>query len=192
MENFRQREGDESEPRRIKGRSVRREIAEIKNALQEQGYYDLPAKRQQFKIPFKWKSKANKFGKKSTENSILCFYLTKNGWLQGPMWLPVVGGNLIIYKNKGHEFIPSELWLIKIGLKTVPIYLIREIDRKPISNKDWDEVIARGGSTKDDEVLLKMLKLAMIEKVKTAMNQSLLYIIGGITALGIALYVIFA
>lgn len=143
-----------------------------------------------WKMPVKWKSKISKAHKKINRGKVLVIYLSAKGEIEEPMFLPILGGNIIIHKDKAHEFDPSDMYLMKTGNKLARVLIIREIDRKPVSNRDWSEVKARGDSTRDDEVLLKMLKLAMVEKVKKQMNKSLLWILG-LVAAGIVAYMIF-
>ena len=140
------------------------------------------ASKKEWKIPFKWKNNMRKSNGKANKDKVLVIYLSANYRIEPPMLLPVMGGNIVIYKDKAHEFDPSDLFLLKSGKNIVKVLIIREIDRKPVSNKDWAEVKQRGDSTRDDEVLLKMLKLAMVEKVKKAINTSFLWILGLIAA----------
>lgn len=160
-----------------------REIEEEKNN---------PKKKKVFKWGFKAKQNINKFGKKVTQNQILCDYLNKQGIWEGPMYLPIVGGNLIPYKNKGHEYFPNEVTYRKMGTKVVPIYVMREIDRKPVSNTDWNAVRDRKDDTDEDELLLKMLLMAGIDKSKKVEAKGILWILGILVAVGIVAYVIFA
>jgi len=149
-------------------------------------------KQKEFKLPLKWKSAARKSFNKQNEDKILCLYLSAKGQLHAPKFYPLVGGNIIIIKNKAHEYIPSETLYMKVSSKTFPIYFIREIDRKPVSNSDWNEVKERRDSTRNDEVILKMLKLAMVEKVKGQINKAIWWMLGlGIAALIVG-YLFFA
>ena len=61
----------------------------------------------------------------------------------------------------------------------------REIDRRPVSNLDWDEVKARGDSTDSDEILVKMVTKAVMEKAKTQINRGVIIVIGIIIAIGV-------
>jgi len=185
-------EGDSSQgSSKIKG--ISRELREMKEALNMAGYYKSKKEKKPLKFPVKWNAKIKKSQRKKSQDDVLVFYLTSKGELTHPFTVPILGGNLLIHKNKVHEFNPSDLLTMRIGAnKIVKTLIIREIDRKPVSNKDWDEVKKRGDSTRNDEVLLKMLKLAMIEKVKKQVNKGILWMIGLALALGVVAYVIFA
>lgn len=183
------REEDDSSSR---SSNLKRKIERLNEDIEKLKLENASGKKQKsFKMPWKWKTAVNKSFKKNNDDNILCWYLTAKGQWVGPMFVPLVGGNVLIVKNRAHEFIPSEMTWMKVGTKTCPIYVLRQIDRKPISNTDWNEVINRKDTTKDDEVILKMLKLAMIEKVKGAINKNILWIVGiGIAAVVIG-YMIF-
>lgn len=161
-----------------------KEIADLKEKQQ-------PEKKSIMKLPFKWKSQGDKYGKPATENKVLCDYLNKTGVWEGPMWQPIIGGELIIINNKAHKYRPSQLTFRRIGTKLIPVYVIREIDREPVCNIDWNKVKLRGDSTRNDELLLKMLLMAGIEKQKKPVNKGMMWILG-LVAAGIAAYVIFA
>lgn len=173
--------------------SVREEIEFLKNKVQEQELKNTGVDKKEFKWGWKAKSAANKFGKKVVENQILCDYLNKQGVWEGPVYLPIVGGNLIVYNNKGHEYRPREITFRKIGNKTIPIYVIREIDRKPVSNRDWNAVKLRGDHTRNDELLLKMLLMASVNKTEVKPQaKMILWIVGILALVGVVAYVIFA
>ena len=171
--------------------SLKNKIDNFEEELNQLKLKQASSKPTEFKFPFKWKNAANKSFSKLNQDKILCLYLSKKGQIIGPMFLDIYGGHIIIYKNKAHEYRPRELWFMKIGIKTVPVYIIREIDRKPVSNRDWDAVVARGDSTKNDELLLKMVKLAQLQKVAAAGGKAILYIVGGLIAAVVVGYVVF-
>lgn len=174
MENIRQRTASRERSSSISDKLDRlldsKEYEEEKKETKES--------EKSWKMPGKWKRSVGKAHKKVTRGKVLVMYLSAKGEIEPPMFLPILGGNIIIYKDKAHEFDPSDFYLMSSGNKIAKILIVREIDRKPVSNKDWADVKARGDSTRDDEVLLKMLKLAMVEKVKKAVNKSMLWLLG--------------
>jgi len=106
-----------------------------------------------FKWPMAWKSKANKSSKKP--DTVLIFYLNIKGEIQTPMIVPIYSGNMVIIKNKIHEVDPRAMWSLKLGMKTHKVLIIKEIDRRPVSNLDLDEIRKRGDATDSDEFLIK-------------------------------------
>jgi hypothetical protein len=102
---------------------------------------------------FKWSWKQKREMKKSFKfiDKILVFYYTITGDILGPRIFPIYSGNMIIISNKPYELDPRAVW--RMGkFKCVSI---KEIDRRPISNLDWDEVKKRGDATHSDEFLIK-------------------------------------
>ena len=113
--------------------------------------------------------------------------------------MPIFDGNMIVWKNKPYEFDPRAIWTI-LGMRGSPgAYLIKEIDRRPVRNKngrgiykdaavsnmDLDEIRARGDSTESDEFLIKAALKAQTAKMPKGMNMALIVIlvllgIGGI------------
>jgi len=145
-------------------------------------------KKKKWNIPFRWKATMNRSNRKHNHNKVLVLYLTANSKLESPQLLPLYAGNLIIYKDKAHEFDPRCLYSFRIGMKTYSVLILREIDRKPVSNLDWSEVKRRGDTTRNDEILLKMLRLAMVEKVKKAAGNMIFYLLGGLVIIGVVIY----
>jgi hypothetical protein len=106
-----------------------------------------------FKYPMAWKSKAQKSSKKP--DTVLVFYLNIKGEIQTPMIVPIYSGNMVIIRNKIHEVDPRAMWSLKLGMKTHKVLIIKEIDRRPVSNLDLDEIRRRGDATDSDEFLIK-------------------------------------
>jgi hypothetical protein len=171
--------------------SIRDEMNKMREDLKYQKYKeDTQKKKKEWAVPTKWKSVYNKSTKKSNENKVLVQYLTSRGTELPPMLLPLYSGNLIIYKDKVHEFDPRALYNLRVGNKMYKKLIIREMDRKPVANLDWSDVKARGDTTRNDEILLKMLRLAMIEKVKKQASAWMWYALGGLVALGVGYYLL--
>jgi hypothetical protein len=148
-------------------------------------------KTKQFKWPFKWRWKFNKSTKRVDDGSMLVIFLNKKNEIEPPRFMPIFSGNMIVWKNKPYEFDPRAIWRIK-GVKKQPsVYLIKEIDRRPvknpdgshkvikvgnkehivyssdaaISNMDVGEVRMRGDSTESDEFLIKAALKAQTSQV---------------------------
>lgn len=149
-------------------------------------------KTKQFKWPGRWKRKFSQTKRKKFTEMILVFFLNKKNEIEPPRFMPIFDGNMIIWKNKPYMFDPRAVWRIK-GMRGNPIsYLIKEIDRRPIMNKegkivysnaevtnmDIEEVRARGDSTESDEFLIKAALKAQTAKGKKAMNVTVLVILG--------------
>jgi len=150
---------------------------------------DTEKKKKELKYSFFWKSKIKRSAK--SKDRVLVWYLNARGIIEPPMLVPVYAGNVIIIKDRSHEFDPRALCNVKMGFKLYKTLLIREIDRKPFCNLDWNKVKERGDTTRNDEILLKMLRLAMVEKVKKAATNLIWWIIG-LGCGGLILYYIFA
>lgn len=145
-----------------------------------------------FKFPFKWNWKFRQARRKSNLEKVLILFLNKKNEIEPPIFVPIYSGNIIVYKNKAYEFDPRGIWRMK-GVRGYPsVYLIREIDRRPltnpntgkyirdkrgrlvyskdaaVSNLDIDEVRARGDSTESDEFLIKAALKAYTASKPTA------------------------
>lgn len=183
MENIRE---EQSEPKRnLKERLEKlEEEARLKELKEE-----TKKETKEWKWPWKWKSTINSAARNKEQNKILVLYLNIRGELEQPLMLPY-RDNMVIYKNKVHEFDPRAIITIRSGAKTVRALLIREIDRRPVSNLDWAEVRQRGDATDSDELLIKAaasLYLAREEK-KKPMNWTVLIIVGVLILGGIIFF----
>jgi len=152
---------------------------------------DTEEEQKPFKYPFKWKSAMNRSTGKAGENKVLVLYLNIKGEIEPPKLIPLYSGNIIIWKHKAYEFDPRATWTIKIKRKIVKVVVIREIDRRPVSNLDWDEIKARGDATDSDEILVKMVTKAQIEKAKTQINKGVIIVIGIIIVAAIVFFLFF-
>jgi len=71
----------------------------------------------------------------------------------------IIGGNLIVVNNKVHVLNPKRVW----KYKKLTFYIVREIDRQPVSNDDYDAVKARKDDTEADVPLIKAV-LGAVQK----------------------------
>ena len=72
----------------------------------------------------------------------------------------VVSGNIVVIDNKAHVLNPKEIW----RHKKMMWYIVREIDRKPVSNRDYHSVKKRKDDTEADAPLLKAVFGALQKK----------------------------
>jgi hypothetical protein len=133
-------------------------IRELLNQISEEQKHglqraDTEKKKKPFKWPGGWKSKANKASKK--RDFIMIWYLNIKGEIEQPLVVPIYSGNMVIIRNKIHEVDPRAMWNWKVGMKTHKVLIVREIDRRPVTNLDLDEVRKRGDATDSDEFLIK-------------------------------------
>lgn len=142
-------------------------------------------KKKFFKWPMSWKSKAGKSSKKP--DTVLVFYLNIKGEMQTPIIVPIYSGNMIIVKNKIHEVDPRAMWSLKLGMKTHKVLIIKEIDRRPVSNLDLDEIRKRGDSTDSDEFLIKAALRAQTAVAKKPIS-IWVWIILGIAVIGLLIF----
>lgn len=151
----------------------------------------------QFKWPFRWNRKFISAKRKRFSDMMLVIFLNKKNEMEPPKFMPIYDGNMVIWKNKPYEFDPRAVWRLK-GVRGVPqVYLIKEIDRRPVrndagrvvyrdaavSNMDLDEVRKRGDSTESDEFLIKAALKAQTSQTRKQVNIIAIVIIG-ILALG--------
>jgi len=139
--------------------------------------------KKQFKFPWKSRSEMRASTKKPAE--ILVFFLTITNEFLGPKLYPIYSGNMIIINNSPYELDPRAV--LKFG--KYKCIVSREIDRRPVSNLDLDEVKRRGDSTSSDEFLIKAAMRAITTTPKKKeMNKTLLVIIGIIVIGGLIFF----
>jgi hypothetical protein len=125
-------------------------------------------KQKKFKWPWKIRREMDKSLK--VRDQILVFYLNVRNELESPKLYPIYSGSMIIIRNKPYLLDPMSV----ISFGKYKCMIIREIDRKPVSNKDYKDVKARGDSTESDELLIKATLKAMIGPQKPAMNKNII------------------
>lgn len=132
------------------------------------------------KIPKRLKSLMKKMKKKS--GYVVVEYLTANYEIKF-MLCKIVSGNLVVVDNKVHKLNPDKIW--RLGKDSC--YILREIDRHPVSNDDYEQVRARGDDTDADVPLIKAV-LGAVQKSKTSAetNKNTMIIVGIVVAVVIA------
>lgn len=186
MENIRQERTSTSTPKLETKSTLNERLRKVEeNIKYGEMKEDTDKKQKPFKFPFKWRGPMNRSTGKAATDKVLMLYLNIKQEIEPPRLVPLYSGNIIIWKHKAFEFDPRACWTVQLGKKIVKCVIIREIDRRPVSNLDWDEVKARGDSTDSDEILVKMVTKAVMEKAKTQINKGIIIaiviaIIGGI------------
>lgn len=110
---------------------------------------------------FKFMRELKKLGKRADKeiDLVLVMYLTQKYQVLFKI-CRIVSGNIVIVNNKAHVLNPKHIWRYKKQLW----YIIREIDRKPVSNRDYETVRRRGDSTDEDIPLIKAVLGAVQRK----------------------------
>ena len=79
---------------------------------------------------------------------------------------------------------------MKIGFKTYKLLIIKEIDRRPVSNLDWDDIRRRGDATDSDEFLIKAaLKAQVTTTAKQVSKGIIFFILAAVVIGGIILFI---
>ena len=120
----------------------------------------LKNKKKKFKWPAKWKNIFKKSKKKKSQ--ILVWFLNIKGEIELPRLYPIYSSNMVIIQNRPYEVDPRSFW--RMGKYTCQI--IKGIDRRPVSNLDYEEIKRRGDSTHSDEFLIKAALQAFVGGIK--------------------------
>ena len=162
--------GYNSQPREM---TVKEELAEMKRLIQDgQKIEETKKDKRPFQFPRKWRGPMKRSLK--VPDRILVFYLNKFGKMEIPKLLPVLDGDMVVVHEKPYEVNPKAVW--RMGRYNV--YLIREIDRRPVSNEDYDEVKKRGDCTDSDVFLIKASQRAIQRQAKKELGKGVLIVIG--------------
>jgi hypothetical protein len=144
-------------------------------------------KKPAFQWPKLWSRTIEK-NSASRENAVV-LYFNQKGMIEDPRVVPIEAGNMVIIKGSPYEVDPRAFWLVKLGKNVHKILCIKEIDRRPISNLDIDEIRQRGDSTDSDSFLIKAaLKEQMTNKEKKPMPKWILWIIGAVVVGGLIFF----
>lgn len=111
---------------------------------------------------FKWKnSRFKSLAKDSMKKPdyILVMYLSLK-YEAKFMLCRIVSGNIIVIENKAHILDSQSTWRSGKDL----LYIIREIDRMPVSNKDWNSIKERKDDTEADVPIIKAILGAVQKK----------------------------
>ncbi len=133
----------------------------------------LKNRKNKFKWPRKWMKVFKQSRKKRKQ--ILVMFLNIKGEMEPPKLYPIYSSNMVIIQNRPYLVDPRSFW--RLGKYTLQI--IKGIDRRPVSNLDYDEIKKRGDSTDSDEFLIKAAMQAFAGGVKKKpVDKKLLWVIG--------------
>jgi len=143
-----------------------------------------PTKKKKFRLPMKVRKLMRQERKKP--NMVLILYLSRK-YQARFMLQRIVGGDTIVVNNKAHTLNPKAIYRMGKGV----FYVIREIDRKPVSNLDYNKVVRRRDDTESDVPLIKAV-LGAIQKKSAMPSKGVWIALAVIAAVAIILYFIFA
>ena len=120
--------------------------------------------------------------RRKKQGYVVVQYLTANYDIKFSL-CKIVSGNLVVIDNKVHQLDPDKIW--RLGKDSC--YILREIDRHPVSNDDYQEVKERGDDTDADVPLIKaVLGAIQKNKVSTETNKNAMIVVGVIAAIVVA------
>jgi hypothetical protein len=150
-------------------RELLNKLVEEKNQREKKA--DTKSSKKQWKWPRPWSAKMSKSQKKQAQDQVLVFYLNIKGEIEAPILQPLYSGNMVIIRNKVYEVDPRAFWTVKIGFKLYKVLLIKEIDRRPVSNLDYSEIRKRGDATDSDEFLIKAALRAQLSQTAKSISK---------------------
>ena len=145
--------------------------------------------KKDWKIPFKWRKTFNKSIKKSSVEKVLCFFINNKGELESPVLLPIINGNIIVYKYTIHKIDPTDILTLTYKKKFYKLLIYRLMDRKAISIRDYKQVKADGDSTENDEVLIKAMLTAKASQISKQQIGKGALVIGGLAIAGVIIWI---
>jgi hypothetical protein len=172
----------EDTTRQVRVRDFLAKLAEEKKYGEAKA--DTAKEKKGWKWPFGWSWTMRK---SKQRDRILVFFLNIKGELESPMVVPLYYGNMVIIRNKVYEVDPRAFWIVKAGAKTYKLLIIKEIDRRPVSNLDYSEIRKRGDATDSDEFLIKAALKAQTTTLPPGMSKWIIGI-GLVILLGVIVY----
>lgn len=134
-------------------------------------------KKPTFQFPKLWTKKIEDNAQK--KDVVVVLYFNMKGYIEPPFEAKIQSGNMVVIRNKVYEIDPRSFWLIPIKKQIYKVVCIKEIDRRPISNLDLDEIKQRNDSTSSDEFLIKAaLAQQQGDKVKKPVPMWLIIVLG--------------
>ena len=162
--------------------SIKEDLAEIKQSIKEE---DLKKANKKIKINFRWPFGWGGVMRRSKRkmDQILVFYLSIKGNMEKPRLVAIEEGNMVIVKGKPYELDPRAVWT----LGKYKCLIIKEIDRRPVSNLDYIEIKRRGDSTDSDEFLIKAaMKAVQLGPKKQAAKAGIAIVV--VIIIGVMIY----
>lgn len=138
--------------------------------------------KKQYKFPWKIRRMLKKSRKE--KDKVLVEYLNIKGESENLRVYPLYSGNMVIIRNKPYEVDPRAFWSFGKYKKLV----IKEIDRRPVSNLDYTEIKKRGDATDSDEILIKATLKAWVSGLAKKQVSKVAWIIGGVALVGIIIF----
>jgi len=161
----------------------------LKVITEEKAMEETKKEKKGWKIPFKWKKTMNKSLKKTSEEKVLCFFINNKGELESPVLLPIINGNIIVYKYTIHKIDPLDILTFVYKKKFYKVLIYRVMDRKAVSIRDYKDVKAKGESTENDEVLIKAMLTAKASQISKQQIGKGALIVGGLVIAGVIIWI---
>ena len=161
----------------------------LKVITEEKALEETKKEKKGWKIPFKWKKTMNKSLKKTSEEKVLCFFINNKGELESPVLLPIINGNIIVYKYTIHKIDPLDILTFVNKKKFYKVLIYRVMDRKAVSIRDYKDVKDKGDSTENDEVLIKAMLTAKASQISKQQIGKGALIVGGLVLVGVIIWI---
>jgi len=161
----------------------------LKEVTEKKAVEETKKKRKDWKIPFKWKRTMGKSLKKTSEEKVLCFFINNKGELESPVLLPIINGNIIVYKYTIHKIDPLDILTFVYKKKFYKVLIYRVMDRKAVSIRDYKKVKEEGDSTENDEVLIKAMLTAKASQISKQQIGKGALIVGGLVLAGVIIWI---
>jgi len=155
-------------------KSLRDEIKALRKEIRE-GEHRRFSKKKEKPFSFPFSAKKNMDQSNKARDKVLVIYLTRTGVMELPKLLPVIQGNLIYTHGRLFELHPKAIWRF---MNKYNVFLIREIDRLPVSNLDYNKLREEGRLTDNAEALLKYIMAAKQVPAGPKLNKAILWIVG--------------
>lgn len=174
----------------LKKESLITKVDNLTKMLTEKQAIEVTKKeKKDWKIPFKWKKTLNKSTKSSSTEKVLCFFINNKGELESPVLLPIINGNIIVYKYTIHKVDPTDILTLTYKKKFYKLLIYRLMDRKAISIRDYAKVKEDGDSTENDEVLIKAMLTAKASQISKKQIGKGALVIGGLVIAGVVIWI---
>lgn len=137
--------------------------------------------------PFVWPKLWSKPLKKYATSSeyVVVMYMNQKGVIEAPKICPIEVGDCVMVNNIPYQVDGRAMWSTMIGKTFCRFLFIKEIDRRPVSNLDVDEMRKVGGVAIDSDAFLMKAALRVPKKPKVNKDIALwILVVIGIIILG--------
>jgi hypothetical protein len=138
-------------------------------------------------VPKKQLAILKKYG--ASKDFVLINYLDQKGVYHLPAPYKIVQGNIVKINGIPHEFDPRAVKRYYTNKQYFPVYMIREIDRRPISSIAYD--VEANDQRSSDAFIIKAALSSQDDKPIKPINKWLIIILGVVVVGGIIASVIF-